>query len=78
MINYDGNDKRKFAWGASVDRMKDNIVSVKLLLDPSQERPLYLPTGTHTPAFFRRLLDVDSTLPTVLHYLQSAALEEVT
>jgi hypothetical protein len=25
--------------------MNDNIVGVKLLLDPSQERPLYLPTG---------------------------------
>jgi hypothetical protein len=25
--------------------MQDNIVGVKLLLDPSQERPLYLPTG---------------------------------
>ena len=23
----------------------DNIVGVKLLLDPSQEKPLYLPTG---------------------------------
>jgi hypothetical protein len=44
-INYDPNDKTKFSWGASVDRMSSNIVGVKLLLDPSQERPLYLPTG---------------------------------
>ncbi len=46
LINYyDPNDSSKFSWGASVNRMKDNIVGVKLLLDPSQERPLYLPTG---------------------------------
>ncbi len=45
LINYDPKDKRKFNWGASVNRMMDNIVGVKLLLDPSQERPLYLPTG---------------------------------
>ncbi|KAK4183350.1 hypothetical protein QBC35DRAFT_467376 [Podospora australis] len=45
LINYDRSDKKKFAWGASVDRLQDNIVGVKLLLDPSQERPLYLPTG---------------------------------
>jgi molecular chaperone DnaK (HSP70) len=45
LINYDPKDSRKFAWGASVNRMMDNIVGVKLLLDPSQERPLYLPTG---------------------------------
>jgi hypothetical protein len=43
LINYSGADGKDFAWGASVDRMKDNIIGIKLLLDPSQERPLYLP-----------------------------------
>jgi len=28
-----------------VNVLADNIVGVKLLLDPSQEKPLYLPTG---------------------------------
>lgn len=28
-----------------MDPIADNIVGVKLLLDPSQEKPLYLPTG---------------------------------
>ncbi len=43
LINY--ADGGGFSWGASVDRMQDNIVGVKLLLDPSQERPLYLPAA---------------------------------
>lgn len=46
LINY-GNpeDTFEFSWGASVDRTQGNIVGVKLLLDPKQERPLYLPAG---------------------------------
>jgi hypothetical protein len=42
ILNYEGS---KFTWGASVDPLADNVVGVKLLLDPSQEKPLYLPTG---------------------------------
>jgi len=46
MISYDPDDSSKFTWGASVNRMAgDGIVGIKLLLDPGQERPLYLPTG---------------------------------
>ena len=44
LIDYDLYDDT-FSWGASVDRAKGGIVGVKLLLDPTQERPLYLPTG---------------------------------
>ncbi|KEY71213.1 hypothetical protein S7711_02323 [Stachybotrys chartarum IBT 7711] len=47
LINYHSDSPRgtSFSWGASVDRKLDNIVGVKLLLDPKQELPLYLPTG---------------------------------
>ena len=45
LINYSDANGGEFAWGASVNRMQDNIVGVKLLLDPKQERPLYLPTA---------------------------------
>ncbi|KAK0648651.1 putative hsp70 protein [Cercophora newfieldiana] len=45
LISYDAKDTNKFSWGASVNRMSDSIIGIKLLLDPSQERPLYLPTG---------------------------------
>ena len=43
-ISYDENDNSSFKWGASVDRLTGNgITGVKLLLDPKQERPHYLP-----------------------------------
>jgi hypothetical protein len=42
LINYDGNE---IIWGAAVNPIAENIVGVKLLLDPLQEKPLYLPTG---------------------------------
>jgi hypothetical protein len=42
LINYKG---KEFTWGAGVKPIADNIVGVKLLLDPSQPMPLYLPTG---------------------------------
>jgi hypothetical protein len=45
LINYNSSKNGDFTWGASVDRKLDNIVGVKLLLDPKQEMPLYLPTG---------------------------------
>ncbi|KAH6842399.1 hypothetical protein B0I37DRAFT_399101 [Chaetomium sp. MPI-CAGE-AT-0009] len=45
LINYTNAKGGKFAWGASVNRMQGNVVGVKLLLDPSQERPFYLPTS---------------------------------
>lgn len=45
LINYASSHGGDFTWGASVDRKLDNIVGVKLLLDPKQELPLYLPTG---------------------------------
>ena len=45
LISYDPKNARSFSWGASVNRMTDSIVGIKLLLDPDQERPLYLPTG---------------------------------
>jgi hypothetical protein len=45
LICYDPNDKTKFSWGGQVDWKNESIQGVKLLLDPDQERPLYLPTG---------------------------------
>lgn len=43
MISYDLKDKNAFTWGASVKRTADCVVGVKLLLDPSQDLPHYLP-----------------------------------
>ncbi|KAG5921802.1 hypothetical protein E4U61_006230 [Claviceps capensis] len=44
IIEYTEKDSRGFRWGASVNRLNGGIVGIKLLLDPTQERPLYLPT----------------------------------
>jgi len=45
LINYDSQDTSKFVWGAAVNNTSDNVVGVKLMLDPSQPRPLFL----HSP-----------------------------
>lgn len=49
IIKYNSPKSRNlkdFEWGPSVNRHMDTdaIVAVKLMLDPSQERPLYLPS----------------------------------
>ncbi|KAH8663252.1 hypothetical protein BGZ61DRAFT_431957 [Ilyonectria robusta] len=41
-IRYDKNDPEQFDWGATVSNRSDGVVGVKLLLDPTQERPSYL------------------------------------
>lgn len=41
-ICYDPQDPRKFTWGGQRHH-GDVIEGVKLLLDPEQERPIYLP-----------------------------------
>lgn len=33
-----------FKWGASVAELDSGIIGIKLLLDPEQERPTYLPS----------------------------------
>jgi hypothetical protein len=43
LLRYDKSDASKFDWGASLGQHNDNIVGVKLLLDPKQRRPHYLP-----------------------------------
>ncbi|TWU72224.1 hypothetical protein ED733_003541 [Metarhizium rileyi] len=46
VISYNSGSTEKFTWGASVDtNAKDAIVGIKLLLDPEQTRPMYLPTS---------------------------------
>ncbi|KAG5928619.1 hypothetical protein E4U42_000334 [Claviceps africana] len=43
IIEYSKEAPKGFKWGASVDKLNGGIVTIKLLLDPDQERPLYLP-----------------------------------
>lgn len=43
VICYDKQNPQKFAWGGSVEPQADSISGFKLLLDPSQSRPDYVP-----------------------------------
>ncbi|KAK0632602.1 hypothetical protein B0T14DRAFT_550088 [Immersiella caudata] len=44
LISYDPENTKSFFQGASVNQITNRIIGVKLLLDPDQERSLYLPT----------------------------------
>lgn len=46
LIDYDTNDKRSFTWGSKVDpTSKGKLEGIKLLLDPEQPTPLYVPAS---------------------------------
>ncbi|KAI2626431.1 actin-like ATPase domain-containing protein [Hypoxylon sp. NC1633] len=45
LIAYDPDDPTRFKWGGQVDWRSDAVQGVKLLLDPDQPKPVYLPTG---------------------------------
>lgn len=45
LIMYDEKDPSKFKWGGQVDWRDPAVRGVKLLLDPTQGRPKYLPTS---------------------------------
>lgn len=53
VVCYDPEDKNSFTWGAQKHK-HDKIVGIKLLLDPDQETPIYLPVA-NTAAELRRL-----------------------
>ncbi|KAG5948550.1 hypothetical protein E4U60_001463 [Claviceps pazoutovae] len=42
VIEYSEEEPTGFRWGASASKARGGIVGIKLLLDPEQERPLYL------------------------------------
>lgn len=46
IVKYDKDDVNKFQWGARLKSSADNIVGIKLLLDPSQKLPWHVPLET--------------------------------
>ncbi|KAG6249022.1 hypothetical protein E4U49_008288, partial [Claviceps purpurea] len=42
VIEYSEEEPTGFRWGASASKARGGIVAIKLLLDPEQEKPLYL------------------------------------
>ncbi|OTA60000.1 actin-like ATPase domain-containing protein [Hypoxylon sp. EC38] len=45
LISYDPHDSTKFKWGGQIDWRSEAVQGVKLLLDPDQPQPIYLPTN---------------------------------
>ncbi|KAI0542677.1 actin-like ATPase domain-containing protein [Xylaria digitata] len=45
LVSYDPKDPNKFKWGGQLDWRNDAVQGVKLLLDPSQQQPIYVPTS---------------------------------
>ncbi|KAI3392445.1 hypothetical protein diail_5689 [Diaporthe ilicicola] len=46
LVSYDKNDPSKFRWGGQVDWRDESVHGVKLLLDPDQRQPTYLPVSS--------------------------------
>lgn len=46
LVLYDEQDSTKFKWGGQVDWRNPAIHGVKLLLDPDQPKPTYLPNSS--------------------------------
>ena len=53
VICYDPQDRRNFTWGGQRHK-SEAVQGVKLLLDPDQSRPIYLPEST-AKSDFRQL-----------------------
>ncbi|QPG97248.1 hypothetical protein C2857_006028 [Epichloe festucae Fl1] len=45
LVSYSKDNLEDWKWGASAEKDLEVIVGIKLLLDPSQQRPAYLPSG---------------------------------
>jgi molecular chaperone DnaK (HSP70) len=46
LMDYASNDRRSFVWGSKVNPIsKTKLEGIKLLLDPDQTKPLYVPAG---------------------------------
>lgn len=45
-MSYDKNNPTKFKWGGQVDWRDPSVHGVKLLLDPDQPKPIYLPASS--------------------------------
>lgn len=46
LVLYDEQDPTKFKWGGQLDWRDSAVHGVKLLLDPDQPKPVYLPTSS--------------------------------
>ncbi|KAG5965240.1 hypothetical protein E4U58_002897 [Claviceps cyperi] len=77
ILEYSEEEPTGFRWGASVNKSSGGIVAIKLLLDPKQERPLYLP-ATHTRTELKALPKVPIEIAAdFMRAIYEHALEEI-
>ncbi|KAF9760866.1 hypothetical protein IL306_004075 [Fusarium sp. DS 682] len=76
-ILYDPEDNTKFKWGGQVTWRDDHVQGVKLLLDPEQTRPSYLPSSNFKREIRRLPKDVVDVAADFMGAMYNHALEKI-
>lgn len=76
-ILYDPQDSTKFKWGGQLTWRDDHVQGVKLLLDPKQTRPSYLPSSSAKREMRRLPKDVVDVVADFMAAMYKHALEKI-
>ncbi|KAG4272985.1 hypothetical protein FPRO04_10065 [Fusarium proliferatum] len=76
-ILYDPQDSTKFKWGGQLTWRDDHVQGVKLLLDPKQARPSYLPSSSAKREMRRLPKDVVDVVADFMAAMYKHALEKI-
>ncbi|CVK84249.1 related to hsp70 protein [Fusarium proliferatum] len=76
-ILYDPRDSRNFKWGGQLTWRDDHVQGVKLLLDPKQTRPSYLPSSSANLEKRRLPKDVVDVVADFMKAMYEHALEKI-
>ncbi|PNP76464.1 hypothetical protein FNYG_10202 [Fusarium nygamai] len=76
-ILYDPDDSTKFKWGGQLTWRDDHVQGVKLLLDPKQTRPSYLPSSSAKREMRRLPKDVVDVVADFMGAMYNHALEKI-
>ncbi|RBA12608.1 hypothetical protein FPRO05_04058 [Fusarium proliferatum] len=76
-ILYDPRDSRNFKWGGQLTWRDDHVQGVKLLLDPKQTRPSYLPSSSANREKRRLPKDVVDVVADFMKAMYEHALEQI-
>ncbi|KAL5615867.1 hypothetical protein FOBRF1_004615 [Fusarium oxysporum] len=76
-ILYDPGDSTKFKWGGQVTWRDGHVRGVKLLLDPQQTRPSYLPSSNYKSDIKRLPKDVIDVAADFMGAMYNHALEKI-
>ncbi|KAF5561842.1 Hsp70 family heat shock protein [Fusarium phyllophilum] len=76
-ILYEPKDSTKFKWGGQVNWRDDHVRGVKLLLDPQQTRPAYLPSSNFKSEMKKLPKDVIDVAADFMGAMYNHALEKI-